>query len=172
MTATKDPVFVNYLLTNGPLIVARDQFFSAVTVALSDALRRGPVEHLTNLDDCPGHDIAESEIVRDSRYGWMAIKENERRHFRLSLWQAGTKLRVGIRVDASFLVRDTPLDSMLQDVFPGALPHRVIRGDGVMYDWHFDVPNLYTEILEQETYILSIVNLYENVYHLFHRSHF
>jgi hypothetical protein len=102
----------------------------------------------------------------------MAVKENENRRFRMSLWQAGRKLRVGIRVDASFLVRDTPLDSMLQDVFPGSQPHRVSRGDSVMYDWHFEVPNLYTDLIEQETYILSVVNLYENVYHIFHRSHF
>lgn len=167
---TQDPMYVNYLLGNEPLLRARKLFFLSISSALRDLLRSSHVQHLTDIANRPGHEVEEQEIVYDERYGWMAVKENEHRHFRLSIWQAGSKLRVGLRVQASFLLRDAPLDSMLQEVFPGLEPHRISRGDSLLYDWHFDVPHLYTDLIEQETYILSVVSLYENAYHIFQRS--
>ncbi len=94
--------------------------------------------------------------------GWLVLDAEPARPYVTSIWQVGRWLRIGTKVHPR-LLGNVALQEAISSIFYDTPCHLTIRGDGYLFDWMFDVPDLYSSMVEQETWIMALLHLHEMV---------
>lgn len=148
----------DYLAKRKEIVAAREVFFLVLRNFLSQ-------QQANAVCQIPARNIADNDWVTDSHYGYLTIKENKDsgRDFRVSILQMGNILRIGTRLSMDALTRNTGALERISNVYPNKPPvqKRLTSGE-IMFDWSFDVPDLYTSTLSMETSVFMASSLFEN----------
>lgn len=94
--------------------------------------------------------------------GWLVLDAEPHRPYVVSIWQIGKWLRIGAKLQPQMFV-NAGLHEAISSLFYDAPCHLTVRGNEYLFDWQFEVPDLYRDIVEQETWILALLHLYEMV---------
>lgn len=153
--------YASYEIAKTPLLAARLNFFKSIQERLLNLSKSN--SSLSGLiQKYPGHVINPSELMYANDEGWLTITENGYRPFRLTILQMGRWFRVGVKLNPEFLPGQKAEHDMLMENLRQHLQDecghggRAVmceRGDELLLDLRFDVPDLYTNVVTQETYI-------------------
>lgn len=158
------PGLGEYVAARQRIIEAREGFFFAVRNHLRE--QRPDAKDLSDqLWDSAARKIEDADWVTNPSRGYLTIRENltSGRPFRLSVLQMGHVLRVGVRVPKTLALMQSHVSTRLSSTFPGKTPIQLQLSSGeVLFDWSFDVPDLYDSALTMETAIYLVGNLFEN----------
>jgi hypothetical protein len=137
----------------------RRYFFEAIHRACASAPGR-PDASLSQRELLEGMGRITGEIDAEMGTLLMHIEASyfgQRFEFAYSILQAGETLRIGVLLGES--LQQAPLvDSHmeLRELWPGAEPLPLPRGESVLYDWSFETPGLYRRWLVQERFVLGM----------------
>ncbi len=95
--------------------------------------------------------------------GWLVIDSEANRPYVISIWQVGKWLRIGVKLQPHIVHAGAWMQQPVSEIFYDTPCHVTARGDGYFFDWFFEVPNLYVTMVEQETWIMAILHLYEMI---------
>lgn len=155
----------DFLAARQRIIQAREGFFFALRNYLRPEQRPDARDLQDVLWDSSARQIADGDWVANPTRGYLTIRENLGcgRPFRLSVLQMGRVLRVGVRVPKTMAVMNSRTVARISATFPGTRPTEIHMSSGdVLFDWSFDVPDLYDSALTMETAIYQVGNLFEN----------
>ncbi|GBG14391.1 uncharacterized protein NMK_1990 [Novimethylophilus kurashikiensis] len=157
--------FGDYLSARNFIIEAREGFFFAIRAHLRPDERSDAKNLSDPLWDSPARKIADEDWIANPARGYLTIRENlaSGRSFRLSILQMGKVLRVGVRVPKTLALMQSQVGARISSTFPGQQPIQMQMSTGeVLFDWNFDVPDLYDSALTMETAIYQVGHLFEN----------
>lgn len=155
----------DYLSARNFIIAAREGFFFAIRGHLRPDGRQDAQSLADPLWDSAARTIADADWVANASRGYLTIRENPAvgRPFRISVLQMGKVLRVGVRVPKTLAVMQSHVAPRISATFPGQVPQQLQLHSGeVMFDWSFDVPDLYDSALTMETAVYLVGQLFEN----------
>lgn len=156
----------DYLAARQKILAAREGFFAALRqhMALTQQKRNGQTGDV--LFQADARVIEEADWVSDAARGYLTIKENPKagRVFRISLLQMGPILRLGARMPKAVVATNAHAVSRISSVYPDKTPvQKSLYPDDVLFDWSFDVPDLYFSALTMEAALFLVSSLFENV---------
>lgn len=155
----------DYLAARKRIITAREGFFFALRDHLRPEQRPDAKGLADGLWNSAARQIEDADWVTNAARGYLTIRENlaSGRSFRLSVLQMGQLLRIGVRVPNTMVVMQSAMATRISSTFPDRSPlqRRLTSGD-VMFDWSFDVPDLYDSALTMEATIFLVGTLFEN----------
>lgn len=155
----------DYLAARQRIIAAREGFFFALRNHLRPEQRPDAKELSDNLWDSGARQINDADWVANPARGYLTILENlgVGRSFRLSVLQMGHILRVGVRVPKTMALMHNAVIARISTTFPDKQPIQTrLSAGGVLFDWSFDVSDLYDSALTMETAIFLVGTLFEN----------
>lgn len=155
----------DYVEARKRIIAAREGFFFALRNHLRPEMRTDAKGLADGLWNSPARQILDDDWIANPGRGYLTIRENlaAGRSFRISVLQMGRILRVGVRVPKTIACMHQTSTSRLSATFPGHQPIQMTLSSGdVMFDWNFEVPDLYDSALTMETTIFMVGSLFEN----------
>jgi hypothetical protein len=156
----------DYLAARQKIVIAREGFFSALRQHMTSTQqkRNGRTGDVLFQDNA--RMIDDEEWVSDPARGYLTIKENPKvgRVFRISLLQMGQMMRLGVRLPKAIVATNQHALSRISSVYPDKAPvQKSLFPDDVLFDWSFDVPDLYFSALTMEVALFWVSSLFENV---------
>lgn len=155
----------DYLAARQRIVTAREGFFFALRNHLRPDQRPDAKELSDALWDSPARQIADLDWVVNATRGYLTIRENLTvgRPFRLSVLQMGHVLRVGVRIPKTMALVHNAVVARVSSTFPGKTPIQTrLTSGSVLFDWNFEVPDLYESALTMETAVFLVGTLFEN----------
>lgn len=155
----------DYLAARQRIMTAREGFFFALRNHLRPEQRPDAKDLSDPLWDSAARLIADPDWVSNASRGYLTIRENtvQGRPFRLSVLQMGHILRIGVRIPKTISTMQRQVVPRISATFPGKTPIQMNLSSGnVMFDWSFEVPELYNSALTMETAVYLVGNLFEN----------
>ncbi len=159
------PGFAAYQQAQQQIVAAREGFFFAVKNHLRPELRPDAKALADSLWNSMARNISADEWVTNPARGYLTILENRAagRVFRLSVLQMGHLLRIGVRVPNTVVVMQSQAITRISNTYPGKTPTQMqLSNKDFLFDWSFEVPDLYDSALTMETAIHLVGTLFEN----------
>jgi hypothetical protein len=154
----------DYLAVRRKILVAREGFFSALRQHVTSTQRERNGQSGDILFQADARAIEDADWVSDPARGYLTIKENQKtgRVFRISLLQMGQIMRLGVRVPKAVMATNPHAALRISSVYPDKTPaQKSLFPDKVMFDWSFDVPDLYFSALTMEAALFLVSSLFE-----------
>ena len=152
------------------MVNAREGFFEAIELFLQPEQRLDAEQLGDNHAHSAAREIADGAWVRNAARGYLTILAEPAvgRHFRLSVLQLGNLLRIGVRVPRDVLNGAYPTDR-LTELFLPEVPREVLYSDvdEFLYDWQFQVPDIYASAQSMEDAVARVFLVYETAIQLF-----
>lgn len=155
----------DYLQCRNEIIAARDGFFHALRAYLSPDARPDAKELADGLWDSEARKISEADWVANPSRGYLTIKESPAhgRPFRISVLQMGHILRVGVRLPPAIAAMKVATTDRIASTYHDKAPTRYLLSSGeALFDWTFQVPDLYESALTMESAVFLVGSLFEN----------
>ena len=151
------------IVSRKDLVQARRDFFSHVLAVFNSLANESANRAMAEWGMKTPIPPRNEEIFQNPQRGWLMIRENENRPYSMTIWQSGKWIRIGIAISAANLGLNINWNDAMKDIFYGHLPYSSVRGDLLMFDWHFETPDFFTSLPEQETWVMAIHHLYDMV---------
>lgn len=156
----------DYLAARQKILVAREGFFAALRQHMTTTQQKRNGQTGDVLFQADARVIEEADWISDPARGYLTIKENPKagRVFRISLLQVGQMMRLGVRLPKAVVATSPQAVSRISSVYPDKAPvQKSLFPDDVLFDWSFDVPDLYFSALTMEVALFLVSSLFENV---------
>lgn len=149
----------------------RDAFFSDIIEAVD--LRP------TDVDRLAGHDkywapSSATNLIKDPALGALnicveTVFHQKKVEYNYAINQVGTVLRIGLLLDGEAQIAPLVEGTFeIHKLWPGTEPLRLSREGQVLYEWTFEVPELYESWLMQERFILGMRHFHFRVLRILH----
>lgn len=147
------------------LLAKRKEFFNDITASLSREL--GELDKYFEQDkyyikpqkDSSLIDIPNGELIFEVKGEFF----NNPFLYLISIWQVGTKLKIGLLLKSENLFKAFAFDdqSEVLNVWgKDSLPEAKMIHGGAFYDWSFNAEHLYSDYMNQENYIMGIRHMH------------
>jgi hypothetical protein len=156
----------DFLAVRKKIVIAREGFFSALRQHVTSSQRERNGQTGDVLFQADARVIEDADWISDSARGYLTIKENPKvgRVFRISLLQMGPIMRLGARLPKAVVAASPHAVLRIASIYPDKAPvQKSLFPDDVLFDWSFDVPDLYYSALTMEAALFLVSSLFENV---------
>lgn len=147
------------------LLENRKQFFNEIIISLSREI--GELDKYFEQDkyyikpqkDSLLIDVQNGELICEVKGHFFNLPFN----YLISVWQVGTRLKIGLLLKTEFLYKAFGLDEhsgFLDSWGKENLPEVNIVHGGAFYDWQFNAEHLYSSYMNQENYIMGIRHMH------------
>lgn len=146
------------------LLTGRTQFFNDIVSTLTRPLGKldqyfEQDKYYTNIDkDTLLIDVANGELIAELNGNFFGTQFR----FLYSVWQVGTKLKIGLLVKTEEVFEAFGRDEQAEilDVWGNTKPSIKMIHGGAFYDWEFDATHLYESYMVQENYTMGVRHMH------------
>jgi len=155
------------------LMAKRQEFFKSILKCLSDGPSK--IDKILNQDKYYIKPDLENSFI-NSEYGDMIIQINgefyeKKFNVFYSFWQPGDILKIGIAINDDELQGAFISDTYNEIYYIWGLKNEPVVDAShgcALYDWEFEVPNLYDDYKNQERFILGVRHMHFRVMRIMH----